>query len=270
MSFISIPVPSAHRPIAPWLLFIWWRSKHSKCPHNPVFTSSLPTKYKFENQIENRNGQCMRPIYKINQSWSIAFGFIHIFSPPPLVSEFKHLCCFVSYPYHFSVIKITKLLYFIYCIVHATCRRTNRLTNYSIGYFSRNGRLTIIIFQAFAYRQRYCSICGKIKQLQAEKIMSGRLMSLLRWCSVGGYFFPSISMAHFAVLSNEMRTVIYCTRLRLSNVGKISNFRNLNEPKYSIRWVFVCIFNTNGQLNCEPTLMNNWIYVHSGNCTEHT
>lgn len=39
--------------------------------------------------------------------------------------------------------------------------------------------------------------------------MCGKLMGLLRGCSciVVGYFFSVISMAHFAVLSNEMRTV---------------------------------------------------------------
>lgn len=37
--------------------------------------------------------------------------------------------------------------------------------------------------------------------------MCGKLMGLLRGCIVVGYFFSVISMAHFAVLSNEMRTV---------------------------------------------------------------
>lgn len=75
------------------------------------------------------------------QNYSIALTFIQILSTTKRVREFKPRLRFVSYPYRFSVIKITKALYFIYCIVHATFRRSNRFTNYSIGYFSRYGRL---------------------------------------------------------------------------------------------------------------------------------
>lgn len=123
----------------PPLLFIWWQSKHNKCInawHNPVLTIST-VEIDIQNWIWKL--EWSQRIYKITQSHWPSFRF---FPTRHVYESLNRACpsCFI-YPYQFSVIKITKSLHFIYCIVHATCRRTNRFTNYSIGYSSRYGWL---------------------------------------------------------------------------------------------------------------------------------